>query len=92
MAYTKIQSSWDRRRDALIPFWLAPNGILQEVDRAKKPTDDYHPLAWADRPISEEKLKELWVQSEGKLKRFGRLIEQYHGIREWEVEDEQEQT
>jgi hypothetical protein len=87
MAYTKIQSSWDRRRNALVPFWLAPHGILQEVDRTKKPTEDYHPLAWADRPIPKDTLKRLWVQSEGKPLAFARLIEQEHGIKEWEVED-----
>lgn len=90
MSYTKIQSSWDRRKDALIPFWLAPHGILQEVDREKKPTEGYHPLAWADRPIAKERLKELWIQSEGKPLAFARLIELEHGIKEWEVEDEQQ--
>ena len=87
MTYHKIQSTWDRVKDKLIPYWLAPHGILQEVDRDKKPAEGYHPLAWADRPIDEEKLKELWVQSEGKPKKFARMIEQHHGIREWEVED-----
>lgn len=88
MAYTPVQSSWDRRKDALIPFWLAPHGILQEVDRDKKPTEGHHPLAWADRPISKERLKELWVQSEGKPLAFARLVEQEHGIKEWEVDHE----
>ena len=87
MAYTPVQSSWDRRKDALIPFWLAPHGILQEVDRDKKPTENHHPLAWADRPITKEKLKELWMQSEGKPLAFARLIEREHGIKDWEVED-----
>ena len=88
MAYTPVQSSWDRRKDALIPFWLAPHGILQEVDRDKKPTEGHHPLAWADRPISKERLKELWVQSAGKPLAFARLVEQEHGIKEWEVDHE----
>lgn len=88
MAYTVVTSSWDRRKDALIPFWLAPHGVLQEVDRDKKPTEGYHPLAWADRPISKERMKELWVQSEGKPQKFARLIEAEHGIKEWEVVDE----
>lgn len=87
MAYTKIQSSWDRRKEALIPYWLAPNGILQEVDRDKKPAEGYHPLAWADRPLSKDRMKELWVQSEGKPQVFARLIEAEHGIKEWEVEE-----
>ena len=87
MTYHKIQSTWDRVKDKLIPYWLAPHGILQEVARDKKPTEEYHPLCWADRPIDEEKLKELWVQSEGKPKKFARMIEAEHGIRDWEVEE-----
>lgn len=89
MAYTKIQSSWDRRKDALIPFWLAPHGILQEVDRVKKPTEGYHPLAWADRPLSDDRIRELFEASGRKPIEFARLIQAEHGIKEWEVEDEQ---
>ena len=37
--------------------------------------------------IDDERLKALWVEAEGKPKRFGRLIEAEHGIREYEVED-----
>ena len=88
MAYNKVQTSWDRRKDALVPYWLAPHGILQEVDRTKKPTEGHHPLVWGDRPMSDERLKELWEQSGGKVKTFARLIEQEHGIKEWEVDGE----
>lgn len=88
MAYTKVESSWDRRKDALIPYWLAPHGILQEVDRDKKPAEGYHPLAWADRPVSEARLRELWAEAEGKVLRFARLLESEHGIKEWELESE----
>ena len=88
MAYTKIQSSWDRTKDKLIPYWLAPHGILQEVTRDKKPTEEFHPLAWADRPISETRLRELWAEAEGKVLRFARLVESEHGIKEWEVDDD----
>lgn len=87
MVYTPVQSSWDRRKDSLIPYWLAPHGILQEVDRDKKPTKDHHPLTWADNPISKERLKELWIQAEGKPLPFARLIELEHSIKEWEIED-----
>ena len=90
MAYTKIKSSWDRRKDALVPFWLAPHGILQEVDRDKKPTEDYHPLAWADRPLSDDRIRELFEASGRKPLVFARLIEQEHGIKDWEVEHGQE--
>lgn len=90
MAYIKVQTSWDRRKDALVPYWLAPHGILQEVDRDKKPAEGYHPLVWADRPVSDDRLKELWEQSGGKVKVFARLIESEHGIKEWEVEDDLE--
>ena len=75
MTYHKVQSTWDRVKDKTIPYWLAPHGILQEVDRAKKPAEGYHPLAWADRPIAKDRLKELWIQSEGKPLAFARLIE-----------------
>lgn len=88
MAYTKVESSWDRRKDALIPYWLAPHGILQEVDRDKKPAEGYHPLCWADRPVSEARLRELWAEAEGKVLKFARLLESEHGIKEWELESE----
>ena len=35
----------------------------------------------------EERLKELWVASEGKPLAFARMLEAEHGIREWEVEE-----
>ena len=87
MTYQKIQSTWDRVKDKLIPYWLAPHGILQEVDRDKKPAEGYHPLAWADRPLSKERLKELWIASEGKPLTYARLIESEHGIKNWETEE-----
>ena len=86
MAYTPVQSSWDRRKDALIPFWLAPHGVLQEVDRDKKPTEDHHPLAWADRPLSEARIMELFEQSGRKPLEFARLIQLEHGIKDWELD------
>ena len=88
MAYEKYLTTWDRTKDKLIPYWLAPHGILQEVYRDKKPTENYHPLCWADNPISDERLKELWEESGGKVKAFARLVEQAHGIKHWEVESE----
>lgn len=88
MAYTKLDSTWDRVKGKTIPYWLAPHGVLQEVTRDKKPTGDYHPLAWADRPLDGARLRELWEESEGKVLKFARLVEQAHGIRDWEVESE----
>lgn len=87
MAYTPVQSSWDRRKDALVPYWLAPHGILQEVDRDKKPNADYHPLVWGDRPLSDERIRELFEESGRKPLVFARLIEAEHGIKEWETEN-----
>lgn len=86
MTYTPVQSSWDRRKDALVPYWLAPHGILQEVDRDKKPSADYHPLAWADRPLSDEKVMELFEKSGRKPLVFAKLIQAELGIKEWEIE------
>ena len=88
MAYKPIQSTWDRVKDKLVPYWLAPHGILQEVDRAKKPTEDHHPLVWGDRPLSKERLKELFESAEGNPLKFARLVEREHGIKHWGVEDE----
>ena len=87
MTYTKVQSTWDRVKDKLIPYWLAPHGILQEVDRTKKPAEGYHPLAWGDRPLSKERVLELFEESGRKPLEFARLIEAEHGIKEWEVEE-----
>ena len=86
MAYTRIQSTWDRTKDKLIPYWLAPHGVLQEVDRDKKPTDGYHPLVWGDKPLPKERLKALWEQAEGKPLKYARLVEQEHGIKNWEID------
>lgn len=88
MAYRPVQSTWDRVKDKLIPYWLAPHGILQEVTRDKKPTDGHHPLVWGDRPLDKDKLKELWAEAESKPLKYARLVEQAHGIKNWEVEDE----
>ena len=87
MTYHKVQSTWDRVKDKLIPYWLAPHGILQEVDRTKKPAEGYHPLAWADRPLSKERVLELFEESGRKPLEFARLIQAEHGIKEWEVEE-----
>ena len=79
-------TSWDRRKDALIPYWVDQFGVLKEMDRECKPSEDHHPLTWADRPLDKEKLKELWLQSEGKPLAFASLIEKLHGIRLYELE------
>jgi hypothetical protein len=80
------RTSWDRRRDALIPYWVDESGVFKEVEWEKKPSEGHHPLAWADRPLTKETLKELWIQAEGKPLAFARLIEKHHGIRSYELE------
>lgn len=84
MTYTHIESTWDRVKDKLVPYWLAPHGILQEVDRIEKPAEDYHPLVWGDRPIAKGRLKELFEKAEGNPLKFARLIELEHGIRAYD--------
>jgi hypothetical protein len=81
-------TSWDRRKEALIPYWVDKSGVFKEVVWDKKPSEDHHPLAWADRPISKERLKELWVQAEGKPLPFARLVEMEHGVKNWEIDNE----
>ena len=90
MAYKHIQSTWDRVKDKLVPYWLAPHGILQEVDRQKKPTEDYHPLVWGDRPVPVARLKELFEQAERNPLKYARLVEAEHGIKNWEEDDVRE--
>jgi hypothetical protein len=84
VAYKHIQSTWDRVKDKLVPYWLAPHGILQEVDRIEKPTEDYHPLVWGDRPIEKDRLKELFETAGGNPLKFARLVELEHGIRAYD--------
>lgn len=87
MSYSPIVSTWDRVKDNLVPYWLAPHGILQEVTRNKKPTADHHPLVWGDRPIPVERLKELYALAEQKPLKYARLIEAEHGIKTWEIDE-----
>ncbi len=79
-------TSWDRRKDALTPYWVDQFGVLKEMDRERRPSEDHHPLVWGDRPLSKDTLKELWIQAEGKPLAFARLIEKLHGIRLYELE------
>jgi hypothetical protein len=70
-------------------YWIDIYRVLKMVDWDKKPDMKHRPLIYADRPIKMERLKELWLQSEGKPRAFARLIEEEHGIKEWEVEERQ---
>lgn len=83
-----MTKSTDRVGKRTIPYWVDIYGVLKEVVWDKKPDVRHRPLMWADRPIPKEKLKELWIASEGKPLKFARLIEAEHGIREWEIENE----
>ena len=82
-----MKVSADRTKSLRIPYWVDIYGILKEVQWEKKPDVKHRPLTWADRPIKDDRLKELWIESEGKPKKFARLIEAEHGIREYEVEE-----
>ncbi len=84
MTYALAQSSWDRRKDAVPAYWIDIYGVLKEVSWTKTPDAKHHPLIWADRPLAKDKLKELWVQSEGKPLVFARLIEGELGVRDYE--------
>ena len=85
-----MRTSADRVKGWGIPYWVDIYGTLKEVSWDKKPDVKHRPLTWADRPIDIERLKALWVEAEGKPKKFARLIEAEHGIRKWEVEKENE--
>ena len=76
--------SWDRRKDAVPAYWIDIYGVLKEVSWTKTPDAKHRPLIWADRPLAKDKLKELWVQSEGKPLVFARLIEGELGVRDYE--------
>lgn len=88
MAYSPLESTWDRVKNKIVPYWLAPHGILQEVVRERKPTEDYHPLVWGDRPVPVERLKQLFEQAERNPLKYARLVEAEHGIKKWEVDGE----
>lgn len=68
-------------------YWIDIFQVLKLMDRDKKPDMKHRPLIYADRPIPNDRLKALWVESAGKPKKFAQLIEAEHGIKEWEVED-----
>lgn len=82
------KTSSNRVGKRVIPYWVDIYGVLKEVVWDKKPDVKHRPLMWADCPIEDERLKELWEQSGGKVKAFARLVEQEHGIKEWEVDSE----
>jgi hypothetical protein len=83
-----MMKSSDRVGTRTIPYWVDIYGVLKEVVWDKKPDVRHRPLTWADRPIPKERLKELWIASEGKPQKFARLIEAEHSIKEWEIENE----
>lgn len=65
-------------------FWIDSHYIVKVARWEKKPSVAYRPIVFADRPLSKDKLKALWVQSEGKPLAFARLIEGELGVREYE--------
>jgi len=85
-----MNNSYEGRKDTVPAYWVDIYGVLKEVNWVKKPKATHRPLTWADTPISKERLKELWVQAEGKPLPFARLVELEHAIKEWEIEDERD--
>ena len=81
-------NTYERRKNTVPAYWMDIYGVLKEVRWDKKPDMKHRPLTWADKPISKDRLKELWVQAEGKPLPFARLVELEHSIKEWEVADE----
>lgn len=81
-------NSYERRKKESPAYWVDIYGVLKEVNWAKKPDVRHRPLTWADNPIPKDTLKRLWIQAEGKPLPFARLVEQEHGIKSWEVEQE----
>ena len=67
-------------------FWIDHYGVVTRANWDKKPNRNYRPIIYCDRPVNDERLRALWLESEGKPKKFARLIEAEHGIREYEVE------
>lgn len=72
-------------------FWIDHYGVVARANWDKKPNRNYRPIIYCDRPVPKERLKDLWVEAEGKPLRFARLIEAEHGIRKFEVEGEQDE-
>lgn len=85
-------NSGERCKHLKVPYWVDMFGLLIEVKWDKKPSMKYRPLAWADRPVPKERLKELFAEAEGKPLAYARLIEAEHGIQEWKVEQRKEVT
>lgn len=68
-------------------YWLNQYMVLQLVNWDKKPDRNHRPIVYCDKPIEDERLKALWLESEGKPKKFARLIEAEHSIKHWEIEE-----
>ena len=68
-------------------YWLDQYLVVKMVDWEKKPSRAHRPIVFADRPVPKEVLKALWVEAEGKPQAFARLIHDWLGIREYEVEE-----
>lgn len=77
-------NSWERSKDALVPYWVDEMGRFIEVYWDKAPSPEYHPLVWGDRPATKERLKELFDQAGGNPLKFARLVELEHGIRAYD--------
>lgn len=68
-------------------YWVDIYGVFISTRWDKKPSAKHRPLVYCDRPLAKEKLKELFEESGSNPLKFARLIEQSHGIREYEFED-----
>ena len=67
-------------------YWVDQHLVVKCVNWDKKPNMHNRPIIFCDKPVNDERLRALWLESEGKPKKFARLIEAEHGIREFELE------
>ena len=77
-----ISDSLERRQGKSPAYFVSNLGVLKEAEWDEdNPPAGHCPLYWRKRPLSKERLKELYEQAEGKPLKFARLVEAEHAIR-----------
>lgn len=68
-------------------YWIDIYNVLTQANWDKKPSAKYRPLVFADKPLTDERVMELFEESGRKPIVFARLVEAELGIREFEMEN-----
>lgn len=68
-------------------YWIDIYNVLTQANWDKKPSAKYRPLVFADKPLTDERVMELFEESGRKPLVFAKLIQHELGIREFEMEN-----